>query len=64
MIRSFVDNKNKISEETLIEGEDNPIFSMCNKDKELTNQKFCPECGKVVEKEKEFCPDCGHKFEK
>ena len=63
MIASFIDDKNKISEEVLVEGEDNPMLSMCNPDKELKPQKFCPECGKVVEKEKKFCPDCGHKFE-
>ena len=64
MIASFVDDKNIISEEVLVEGEDNPMLSMCNPDKVLKEQKFCPECGKAVDKEKEFCPDCGHKFEK
>lgn len=25
-------------------------------------KKFCPECGKQLNKEDNFCPDCGHSF--
>ena len=58
LVRSFIKKENLISNETI----NNSNLGMIGNDKlKDSKQKYCLECGGVIEKDKKFCPNCGYK---
>ena len=54
MINESIKEENKISEEKIVEGEEMRMAMM-----DTNSSKFCPECGKKLNKEDTKCP-CGY----